>query len=396
MMTEPGSFAQKTLNERLPAIVHRIIAENDFPPAIVVNLETLLQDVVAGTVRSLNDDAADGATWADDLTPYLGKSWLDVPWFFAEVYFFRRLLEATHYFQPGDWQAVDPFHTQKQAGLKAAIADIRTLSTLVKGAIAPAPDQSSVGLSVLIYSVLWGNQADLSLRPGETAATVQSSINAHTQQTHILVDDTPAVLAWLEGRSHPRIDVVADNAGFELVCDLCLIDVLLTNQIVNTVHLHLKSHPIFVSDAIVADLYATLAMLSNDTHPDVQSLAARLRSHVDYDRLCLGHDPFWTAPRVFWQMPRSLQQELAQADLVVVKGDANYRRLLGDCHWPFTTSFADIVCYFPTPLLALRTLKSEVVAGLQQTQIDALSHEDTTWLTDGQWGLIQFVPAITQ
>jgi hypothetical protein len=47
-----------------------------------------------------------------------------------------------------------------------------------------------------------------------------------------------------------------------------------------------------------------------------------------------------------------------------VKGDANYRRLIGDALWPHDTPFAHVLSYFAAPLLALRTLKSEVCVGL--------------------------------
>lgn len=88
----------------------------------------------------------------------------------------------------------------------------------------------------------------------------------------------------------------------------------------------------------------------------------------------------------------NLQQDFHNSALVVIKGDANYRRLLGDRHWPFTTPFADIVAYFPAPLVACRALKSEIVAGLQPERIVTLTQQDPNWLTNGHWGLIQFVP----
>jgi hypothetical protein len=90
-------------------------------------------------------------------------------------------------------------------------------------------------------------------------------------------------------------------------------------------------------------------------------------------------------------MPDLLRQDLAQSDLVFIKGDANYRRLIGDYHWSFTSTFQDIVCYFPAPLTVLRTLKSELIVGLQQNQVEEVSREDSQWLINGQWGVIQLV-----
>ncbi|RPI26313.1 MAG: DUF89 family protein, partial [Chloroflexota bacterium] len=94
-----------------------------------------------------------------------------------------------------------------------------------------------------------------------------------------------------------------------------------------------------------------------------------------------------------WEMPPYLYQRFSQSHLVISKGDANYRRILGDRHWPYTTPIDQIVSYFPAPLLLLRALKSEVAAGLPAAQIERAARQDTTWLIDGRWGVIQFTPS---
>jgi uncharacterized protein with ATP-grasp and redox domains len=369
-------------------IVDRVIVENNFSAEVNANLIALIQELFAGKLLDLQDDGPDRADWQAALTPYLGQLWLEVPWLFAEIYFYRRLLEATHYFAAGDSAGVDPFAKQKRAGLVTAMSAIATIAApLQMGEQTGGRDR----LLTLLYGVLWGNQADLSLRPTDSVIAVQSAITTNVPSSHILIDDTPAVLAYLSGRSPDRIDLIADNAGFELICDLCLIDFLLTTNLAGTVILHLKAHPTFVSDATIADVHATLAALATDAAPNVTAFAARLQQHLSSEQLQLQADPFWTAPLSFWEMPASLQTELAQSDLVVIKGDANYRRLLGDRQWDFTTPFAAIVAYFPAPLVALRTLKSEIAAGLQPDQLVALPQQDPDWLTNGKWGLIQFV-----
>jgi hypothetical protein len=89
-------------------------------------------------------------------------------------------------------------------------------------------------------------------------------------------------------------------------------------------------------------------------------------------------------------MPNALTSQLAEANLVLVKGDANYRRLHGDLHWDYTTPTSAIIDYFPAPLVALRTLKSGVQSGLEQTKLKELEQEPG-WLTTGKYGVIQFV-----
>jgi hypothetical protein len=153
----------------------------------------------------------------------------------------------------------------------------------------------------------------------------------------------------------------------------------------------LKPHPTFVSDAMIKDVHDTLRYLLASDDQQVTSLAQRLDKHILSERLILSEDYFWTSPLAFWEIPNYLKNELANARLLVIKGDANYRRLLGDRHWDMTANIADIVCYLPTPMVALRTLKSEVAVGLKSEVIEEVAKSDASWLTNGQWGVIQFV-----
>jgi uncharacterized protein with ATP-grasp and redox domains len=380
----------------MPAIVQRVIDENDFSTSAVENLENLIQELPHGIVRYLNDEGADVTAWNNYLEPFVGKRWIDIPWLFAEVYFYRRILEATHYFLPGSFQGVDPYEYQKRKGLETAMDSIQELSVRVN-AWSTIQQQGekisdrSTSLTALLYFALWGNRADLSLWPINSEESEESRQEIHLEQSHILVDDSSLVVERIASFDGVRIDFIVDNAGFELVCDLCVADFLLSSQAAGIIYLHLKPHPTFVSDATIKDVHATLEVLATEDDGDVRSLAQRLQDHIAQGRLLCRDDFFWTAPLVFWEMPQELKRDLAQSRLILAKGDANYRRCLGDRHWPFTTSFQDIVCYFPAPFVALRTLKSELAVGLQLGQVETLNREDPQWLTNGQWGVIQFV-----
>ncbi|MBM4464331.1 MAG: protein-glutamate O-methyltransferase family protein [Chloroflexi bacterium] len=50
-------------------------------------------------------------------------------------------------------------------------------------------------------------------------------------------------------------------------------------------------------------------------------------------------------------------RELGRSNLVILKGDVNYRRLLDDRHWPHTMRLEEVGDYFPLPFLVLRTLR---------------------------------------
>ena len=85
------------------------------------------------------------------------------------------------------------------------------------------------------------------------------------------------------------------------------------------------------------------------------------------------------------------QRGLSHARLVIIKGDANYRRLLGDSRWPTTVPVQDAIPYFPAPFVALRTMKSDPIVGLKPGLAEMLDKEDTEWRVNGKRGIIQFV-----
>jgi len=65
---------------------------------------------------------------------------------------------------------------------------------------------------------------------------------------------------------------------------------------------------------------------------------------------------------------------------------------VGDRRWPATTPFADLTSYFPSPLLALRTLKSDVAAGLDPATVAELEASGEEWRTSGTYAVVQFRP----
>lgn len=59
-----------------------------------------------------------------------------------------------------------------------------------------------------------------------------------------------------------------------------------------------------------------------------------------------------------------LEEALASATNVMLEGDANYRRVVGDAPWPPEAPFAEACSYLCAPLLALRTMKERLGGGL--------------------------------
>lgn len=409
--SEIPSFTNYSVVVRLPEIARRALSENQFSPDIIAAIEALIAEIPNGLIRPVDTPLVrDSALWAEYIRPYTGMNWLEVPWFFAEEYFYLRILEATRYFHPGSHQGKDPYSAQKRLGLVSTRESIRTLLSQVGAAGNLSLQQQREALHRLLLADLWGNQNDLSMWPvlksetgngltggkaGHPAAGepgshhVSAPDDLRSASQHILADDLSTALDYIDSLPHSstRIDILLDNAGFELVCDLALADFLLSSQRAAQVIVHAKTHPVFVSDVIEEDFHDTLDFLVLMGDASCKALGIRLREHLVSERLVLRHHPFWTSPLAGWEMPKDLVAAFHQSNLLISKGDANYRRLLGDRHWPVSLPFASVVDYLPCPILALRTLKSEIAVGIPPERFPA---GDPRWMTNGRWGTVQF------
>lgn len=346
-----------------------------YPPAIQGSLDQLLV-TIGGTIPPLPTGSQNLATWQEWAAPYLGRAWIDVPFLWAESYFYRLLLEATGYFGSGPWAGIDPFAPQKNAELNTPdlARDLRDLDRLVA-----APDQAS--LSAALAASLWGNRADLGFRMSDPRAQGKDQVD------DLVADDSAQLWSLLDASAPGRVHLIADNAGRELVADLVLIDRLLATERAAMVALHLKPCPCYVSDATTADLLQVLRHL--ETAGDTASgVAARLTAAIGDGRLQVHAHSFWCSPLTFHELPNDLATELAEATVVIIKGDLNYRRLVGDAHWTPTTSFQNLTSYFPAPLAALRTLKSDVAVGVDPDRLTRLETSAPGWRTDGTHAVI--------
>jgi hypothetical protein len=393
MTSEGGSFARYTTIERKPQILRQVNQSHDYPPDIREEIlafeaeiraslsnstEAVSPDSRGAAIRPLREEAPDVAFWNKALSTFQGRTWLQVPWLFAETLFYRRLLEIVRFHQPGPWQYVDPFASQKEEELEDA------LSVLLPILSREFPDPRTEFVHMM-HDALWGNRADLS-NPEVASSASEGLLDLQSHQ--LLIDDTATIWDHLSRSSPARVDIITDNAGIELALDLRLADAFLAQGV--PVRMHLKQTPFFVSDARICDLYHTLGRLASAS-PRSASLAQRLHEAIAEERITLRDDPFWTTYLTYHQLPAHIRQELSESGLVLLKGDLNYRRLLDDRHWPTTAHLSDIMTDFPAPLATLRTLKAEVIVDLEPGQADALTAADPAWMINGKRGVIQFI-----
>ncbi|MEV7339307.1 damage-control phosphatase ARMT1 family protein [Streptomyces sp. NPDC093544] len=370
----PGSLPWSVLAERHPALVRKVRDAFPYGPEQRRGLDDLLKNCTEGVIEPLGAGAADRERWETWGREYFGRSWFDVPFLWSESYFYRQLLEAVGYFAAGPWKGIDPFRPFKLAELDTSEAD-EELAALDERAHQPVEEQELA----LLHGSLWGNRADLGFRlasaDGETAGDSQ-----------LVADDSESLRSLFAGGT---LCVVADNAGRELIPDLLLIDHLLLHRRAGRAVLHVKPYPYYVSDATTADVVDALRHLTAAKGAAGES-GHRLWSAMADGRLTVRAHPFSCAPLPYADMPDDLREEFAGADVTIMKGDLNYRRLIGDRRWPATTPFATTTAYFPGPVAALRTLKSDVTVGLDARTEAALdAAEEQRWRTSGTHTLIQ-------
>ena len=326
-------------------------------------------------MQPLAPDADEHEIWAPWGEGHFGKPWLDAPFLWSESYFYRRLLDAVGFFGRGPWRWADPFGYLKSAelqdpGLEADLAALDDLRRL------PAEEQ----MRAKLLASLWGNRADLGFRIGRSAGPADPAAAG-------LVDDHSGELLSALGPA-ARVVLMTDNAGRELLADLVLVDHLLQHGYAASITLHVKPHPYYVSDATAADVAAGVRRLAA-TPGSPAEIAGRLLAAMADSTIGLYTHEFYCAPWSYHRMPPDLVAEFEQASLAILKGDLNYRRLVGDRDWPPVIPFTDVTSYFPAPVAALRTLKSDVITGIDPSVRARLDGAGPSWRTDGTHGLIQ-------
>lgn len=364
---ESNAFAHHTMAERLPGILRDLADSGDFSPAVRSDMHMLADELANDApIRMLKMPAPDYDQWRVLPNWYRGDTWLNSEWFFAETFFFRRVIEATRW-----WEGMpDPFRMVKAEEIRGT-----RMRDQLEAALA-SPD-----IETLLGFALWGNRADLS----HPAASLAGDEIADSD---LIVDDREAAVSRLLNAEGP-VHIIADNAGTELGGDLLLTHWLLGQDI--PVVMHLKMHPTYISDATTTDVWWTLDEAKAGRYgPDVADAAEALRAAILEGRFMLAPDLFWNSSRFLSNLPPRLVAPMRRARLVILKGDANYRRALNDAIYPADTPFSDVVAGFPAPLLALRTLKSDPVVGLRPGLAEELSQQSQNWRVNGQRGMIQF------
>lgn len=461
---DKASFAYKTINDRLPAILGKTI---DFIDSNKQNLykfgspttkpsEDEIKEMASEAERVTRDlrglrkeietntparpfeklplDAEhefhndDIEIWNETLDANRHEDgqrprYYEASWLLAECYVYRRVKEIL--LRTKHLKSFDPFVEQKQAACRSSLSQMIIVSNhlqLVKKTILESDNllhpSEMDELSLFMQLALWANKSDLSLS-GMSASGVQSNellVNIKESldalRESILCNDMPKVWSrfqTIKRQTHAHadkriyIDLVADNSGYEIFVDLCLmhcLTLMLCPKDPQTSNFrfrfHLKRMPWFVSDTMRVDIDWLLNYMS-EQNPVLMKMAEEWRSYLKTKLWELHDHKFWTLPHDFSEMPRlakDLYATLQGSSLIIFKGDLNYRKLTGDRSWHVLTPFHIALREFrPAPLVTLRTMKADTVVGISDADVYTKIEDKQmpeNWLISGNYGLIQY------
>lgn len=263
-------------------------------------------------------------------------------------------------------QKIKTFRSSRPAVIELATRYRTILRQIEEGRGKPADEEAEEILFQEMCEIcLWGNATDLSLLTNltyEDLQKLQGSEARKAAEENILVNNLPDAYQVLkkaraEGKTERRVDIVLDNAGFELFVDLILAGYLLSSGLATLVVLHPKDIPWFVSDVLPSDFSALLNALASpkkfyetpsedevlqDKTPeplsdkeadDLSFLFQNWSQLYAEGQVLLRPNRFWTYPGSFWRLPhvaKELFEDLKTSELVIFKGDLNYRKLTGD------------------------------------------------------------------
>lgn len=265
------------------------------------------------------------------------------------------------------WKSYDVFARQKLSTFRSSRPAVLELASRYKDIIMqmgqnPDEEAEKIIFMEMCEICLWGNATDLSLLTSltyEDIQKLQGSEARKASEKNIIVNDFEAAYEQLktDKSRRQRIDIILDNAGFELYVDLILAGYLLSAGLANTVVLHSKSIPWFVSDVVPMDFAALLNALADpqtfySTPSEDEKLAGKTPSPLSEKevdellylfeqwsgfhqegQLILRPNRFWTEGGSYWRLPSDeprLMEDLQSSDLVIFKGDLNYRKLTAD------------------------------------------------------------------
>ena len=287
-----------------------------------------------------------------------------------------------------DCQNIDYFQEKKKADFNLQSTDFDIMNTITNSSFT-----KETLTKYLLYSMK-GNSHDLS----QNEALYKEDKNKYIP----VCDDTLKIFSFLSQKEKfEKCIIIPDNSAVEFFADICLAMFLLSTNKFEKIIFKMNVRPKFVSDVTRQDYILLKEFLKQDRLAfylfDSYEKSKRLQFEYkdDYTQIPYVHD-----------FSKNEIKDLKSADLLIVKGDLNFRRILLDCLCPFDIPLKNLL---PKQLLNqkivfLRMIKSSFVAGLTKSQSNWAHSEIenpkktttdkdglNTFYSSGNYGMISMV-----
>lgn len=380
---------------------------------LIAAMDICMRADMSNVDRLLKDNEPDTEEWNEHIKTYFdGATWFNGAWLFNECYLYRRLREL--FSNSKLWKTYDPFLRQKTETFRGSQASVFDLASKMPEMIKPMPeDKHEIIYNELIQVCLWGNATDLSLLTNMTEEDIKrlqaiEKDKLAEQKQRIIVDKIDELWRKVESLKQSRVDFVLDNSGFEVFVDLVLTDWLIQCGKAEKVVFNCKTIPWFVSDVMPGDVPIIFECCldrnffgkqhTEEEYQALETMVKRWQKYVQDGKLVIQSHKFWCYGLSYWYLKSTapdLYEDLSKSDLIIFKGDLNFRKLVFCCDWPVTTPFKEAIgpdMSKLTAITSLRTNKADTVVGLAPGVKEELEKTVTPleWRCSGKYAVVQY------
>ena len=167
---------------------------------------------------------------------------------------------------------------------------------------------------------------------------------------------------------------------------------------------HVNELPIFVSDVKRGDDQELLKILTELVKDNTQykELLNDISSFIENGNLKFKSDFFWNMPTSYDTILKpkykysgdlsEIKNIFTGSDLLIVKGDLNYRRMVGDRNYNPNRKIEKNIKYIKCPVLIIRSFKSNVtLLGNAYKNVVNKENIEQDWQNNGKYGIIQYI-----
>ena len=156
------------------------------------------------------------------------------------------------------------------------------------------------------------------------------------------------------------------------------------------VTLRVKAHPVFVSDATVADAMDTIDAMASSADADVAAMGARWRVHLSSGAWVLVPDFAWCQPQPFWSLPEPVAAELGNRVWSSSRATPTTGGFSGTRGGTWRRRSQDVTCCFPRRCSRCgRSRRSSGAGSRVRKKLTPKEKHPGDWMTSGTFGCAQ-------